>query len=61
PVDSVVSIAKSNDKKLVTVIVSDKKVTGTVKLVEDEYVTIDSNVYKCAKGVVPELGTHIDA
>ena len=61
PVDSVISVAKSNDKKLVTVIVSDKKVTGTVKIIDDEYVTIGTDVYKCADGVVPELGTHIDA
>ncbi len=61
PVDSVISIAKSNDKKLVTVIVSDKKATGTVKIIDGEYITIDSDVYKCANGIVPELGKHIDA
>ena len=53
PVDSVVSIAKSNDKKLITVIVSDKKVTGVVKLIEDEFVTIGSDVYECASNIIP--------
>jgi len=61
PVDSVISIAKSNDKKLVNVIVSDKKATGTVKIIDGEYITIDTDVYKCAKGVVAELGKHVDA
>ena len=59
--DSVVSIARSNDKKLLTVVVSDEKVTGIVKWIDGEFVTIGSDVYECTDNVIPELGTHIDA
>lgn len=59
--DSVISIAKSNDNDVVTVVVSDKKVTGTIKVIDDDYVTIDSDVYLCSSNVIPELGKHVDA
>ncbi len=61
PVDSVVSIAKSNDKKVVSVVVSNKKVTGRINVIEDEYVTIGSDVYESATTLIPEVGTHVDA
>jgi len=61
PLDSVISISKSNDKKVVTVVVSEKKASGVVKLVEDEYVTIETDVYVCKAGVTPELGKYVNA
>ncbi len=59
--DNVISIAKSKDNEVITVVVSDKKVTGTIKVIEDEYVTIDTDVYMCAEGVTTEVGKHVDA
>ena len=59
--DCVLSIAKSNDGEIINVIVSDKKVTGEIKVIDDDYVTIGTDVYRCSDGVVPTLGKHIDA
>ena len=57
--DNVLSIAKSKDKQVITVVVSDKKVTGTVTVIDDEYVTIDTDVY--VSNVPATLGKHVDA
>ena len=57
--DNVISIAKSKDKEVVTVVVSDKKVTGTIKVIDEDYVTIDTDVY--VSNVPAELGKHVDA
>ena len=57
--DNVLSIAKSKDKEVITVVVSDKVVTGTIKVVDDEYVTIDTDVY--VSNVPAELGKHVEA
>ena len=57
--DNVLSISKSKDKEVVTVVVSDKKVTGTIKVIDDDYVTIDTDVY--VSNVPAELGKHVEA
>jgi len=57
--DNVISIAKSKDNEVVTVVVSDKKVTGTIKVIDEEYVTIDTDVY--VSNVPAELGKHVEA
>lgn len=61
PLDSVISISKSNDKKVITVVVSEAKTSGVVKLIDDEYVTIETDVYVFKKGVTPELGKFVNA
>ena len=59
--DNVLSIAKSKDKEVVSVVVSDKMVTGTINLVDEDYITIGTDVYLCGKGVTATLGKHVDA
>ena len=61
PLDSVISFAKSKDNKVVTVVVSDKKATGVVNIIEDDYVTIGTDVFRFDSGVALTLGKHVDA
>ena len=61
PLDSVISIAKSNDKKVVSLVISEAKASGVVKLIDDEYVTIETDVYVCKAGLTPELGKFVNA
>ena len=57
--DNVISISKSKDKEVITVVVSDKKATGTITVIDDEYVTIGTDVY--VSNVPAELGKHVEA
>ena len=61
PLDSVLSFAKSKDNKVITAIISDKKITGKVNIIEDDYVTIGTDVVKCSPYVSVNLGNHIEA
>lgn len=61
PIDSVLSFAKSKDNKVITAIVSDKKITGKVNIIEDDYVTIGTDVVKYSPNVTVELGKHVEA
>jgi len=61
PEDCVLSISKSKDGEVISAVVSDKKVTGEIKLIDEDYVTIGTDVYLCGEGVVPTLGKHVDA
>ena len=61
PLDSVISIAKSKDNKVVRAIISDKKATGKVNIIEDDYVTIGTDVFRFYPEVTVTLGTHVDA
>lgn len=59
--DSVLSIARSTDGEVITVVVSDKKVTGEIKVIDDDYITIGTDVYVLGEGVTATLGKHVDA
>lgn len=59
--DNVVSVALSNDKKIITVVVSDKKVTGTVTIIDGDYITIGTDVFECPENLNIEVGMHLDA
>lgn len=61
PIDSVLSFAKSKDNKIITAIISDKKIIGKVNIIEDDYVTIGTDVVKCSPAVSVELGKYVEA
>ena len=61
PEDSVISFAKSKDNKVITAVISDKKVTGKVNIIEDDYATIGTDVLRFNSEVNLTLGKNVTA
>lgn len=59
--DNILSIAKSKDGQVISVVVSDKIVTGTVKMKDTDSITIGTDVYDFTVDPEVNVNDHIDA